>query len=368
MIKFEYRVSELTNLAATALTIIFLAFSAQAATITVCQTCENSSIQAAIDASKPNDIIEIKSGTYYEQLNITKPIRLQGVNTGTGMPIVDGGKKGIVIILSADAITLEGLIIKGSSPSDPGIKITSNGNAIKNSDISYQGKDGIILERSSNNVISGNFLSYNGKNAIYLKEANNNIIRNNSVSYNLKDGFYAENSASNRFEHNVAAENKNGITLDRSSNNALIENEFKSNSQNGVNLDSCRGNTLQGNNASYNYNGIYLLRSTDNLVTENYATKNMQNGIRLVSSVGNILSLNRLVANREDVYDDGDANLWYSSEAHKGNFYSEYQNCTDTDSNGICERAYLIPGGSGSDAYPLATSFLKELSPAIQSK
>lgn len=364
----KYRVSELIYVAVAALSIMVLAFSAQAATITVCQTCGNNNIQAAIDASKPNDIIEVQSGTYYEQLNITKSIRLLGVNIGTGMPIVDGGKKGTVIILSADGITLEGLIIKGSSPSDPGIKVASNGNAIKNSDISYQGKDGIILERSSNNVISGNFLAYNGRNAIYLKEANNNIIMNNSASYNSKDGFYAENSASNRFERNVASENKNGLTLDKSSNNALIENEFKSNSQDGVSLEDSRGNTLQGNNASYNYNGIYLLHSTNNLVTENYAAKNLQDGIRLVSSAGNILSLNKLVASRKDVYDDGDTNLWYSSESHKGNFYSEYQNCTDTDSNGICDRAYLIPGGSGSDSHPLAISFLAELPAAIQKK
>jgi nitrous oxidase accessory protein len=227
----KYRVSELIYVAVAALTIIVLAFSAQAITITVCQTCENNDIQAAIDASKPNDIIEIQSGTYYEQLNITKSIRLQGVNIGTGMPIVDGGKKGTVIILSSDGITLEGLIIKGSNPSDPGIKVASNGDAIKNCDISYQGRDGIIMERSSNNVIAGNSLAYNGRNAIYLKEANNNIITNNSLSYNLKDGLYAENSASNRFERNFASENNNGITLDKSSNNALIENEFKSNSR-----------------------------------------------------------------------------------------------------------------------------------------
>jgi len=109
-------------------------------------------------------------------------------------------------------------------------------------------------------------------------------------------------------------------------------------------------------------------RSTNNLVTENYAAKNLQGGIRLVSSAGNILSLNKLVASRKDVYDDGDTNLWYSSESHKGNFYSEYQNCTDTDSNGICDRAYLIPGGSGSDSHPLAISFLAELPAAIQKK
>ncbi|TFH47910.1 MAG: hypothetical protein E4G89_07160, partial [Methanothrix sp.] len=63
-----------------------------------------------------------------------------------------------------------------------------------------------------------------------------------------------------------------------------------------------------------------------------------------------------------------DTNLWYSSGAHKGNFYSEYQNCSDTDNNGICDKAYLIPGGSGSDSYPLGKSFLTELPDAIPRK
>ena len=67
----------------------------QAATITVCPSgCEYASIQAAISNANPKDVIEVHSGTYYENVIIDKPITLRGVDTGRGRPIVDGNGVG----------------------------------------------------------------------------------------------------------------------------------------------------------------------------------------------------------------------------------------------------------------------------------
>jgi tetratricopeptide (TPR) repeat protein len=71
--------------------IILIVGSAQAATIAVCPSgCDYTSIQAAVYAAKPNDTIEVQSGTYNESVVLTKNIMFNGVDKGSGEPIVNG--------------------------------------------------------------------------------------------------------------------------------------------------------------------------------------------------------------------------------------------------------------------------------------
>jgi pectin methylesterase-like acyl-CoA thioesterase len=62
-------------------------------TLTVCPGgCEYSSIQAAVDAASPGDIVKVQSGTYEGDVNIVEDnITLRGVDTGGGCPNLDGG-------------------------------------------------------------------------------------------------------------------------------------------------------------------------------------------------------------------------------------------------------------------------------------
>ncbi|VVB69959.1 Photosystem I assembly protein Ycf3 [uncultured archaeon] len=61
-------------------------------TITVCsKDCDYQSIQLAVYAAKPNDAIEVHSGTYNESVILTKDINFKGTDTGDGEPIVNGG-------------------------------------------------------------------------------------------------------------------------------------------------------------------------------------------------------------------------------------------------------------------------------------
>jgi nitrous oxidase accessory protein len=49
------------------------------------------SIQSAIDAALPGQIIEVQNGTYLERINLTKSIFLKGV----GRPIIDASGEGM---------------------------------------------------------------------------------------------------------------------------------------------------------------------------------------------------------------------------------------------------------------------------------
>jgi tetratricopeptide (TPR) repeat protein len=64
----------------------------QASTLIVCPNgCDYTTIQSAVYAAKPGDIIEVHSGTYNESVILTKDVNFKGVDTGSGEPIVNGG-------------------------------------------------------------------------------------------------------------------------------------------------------------------------------------------------------------------------------------------------------------------------------------
>jgi tetratricopeptide (TPR) repeat protein len=71
--------------------ILLIVGFAQASTLTVCPSgCGYTSIQNAVYAAHPNDTIEVHSGTYNESVVLTKDIMFNGIDTGSGEPIVNG--------------------------------------------------------------------------------------------------------------------------------------------------------------------------------------------------------------------------------------------------------------------------------------
>jgi len=88
------------------------------------------SIQAAIDGASPGDVIEVQSGTYYENLNVDKRLTILGVDTGGGKPVVDASGKGSAVTLNEDGIRLEGFVVTksvGSSESETETKSNDEG-------------------------------------------------------------------------------------------------------------------------------------------------------------------------------------------------------------------------------------------------
>lgn len=132
------------------------------ATVCVCESAQGAtiilgpseSIQTAIDAAGTGDIIEVHSGTYYENVNVDKPIILFGVDTGGGKPVVDAGGKGSAISLSASGSVLEGFVITNSGNDmdmSAGIRVISDRNVIRDKLAKENDGYGIILENSSYN-------------------------------------------------------------------------------------------------------------------------------------------------------------------------------------------------------------------------
>ena len=161
--------------------IVCVCGSAQGATITVGL---GGSIQSAIDAASPGDVIEVQSGTYHENVNVDKPIILFGVDTSGG--------KGSAISLNASGSVLEGFVVTNSP--DSGIRITSSDNVVRDNLVKGNDGYGILFENSSYNVITHNEIRGNlcgiglqdsSQNAVFLNVVTDNganVVSSNSTN------------------------------------------------------------------------------------------------------------------------------------------------------------------------------------------
>ena len=179
-----------------ALFLLFVTFTAVASS-TIYVPDDYANIQWAVDNASVGDTVVVKSGTYYEKVNVTKQILLRGMDTGGGKPVVYG--RGRRITLSADGITLEGfkvdnrfkavdsvtnvgLHIQQPIPPGPayGITIRSNNNIIMNNTVI--GKGGLCgIDCIGNlNLIRGNDVyNYYASAGIVISGFDNIIIGNN---------------------------------------------------------------------------------------------------------------------------------------------------------------------------------------------
>ena len=173
-------------------------------------------IKDAINASNPGDTIEVRSGTYYENVDIDKQLILTGIDTGTGKPVVDAGESGSVITISAGGCVVNGFNVTGSGSDwgEAGIKIRSGDNEIVNNTCSHN-INGMFFEEpygghssANNNTVTNNTVCHNNENGIYVYRSHNNTITNNTANSNINAGIKLTHSSYNIVTNNVANSNK----------------------------------------------------------------------------------------------------------------------------------------------------------------
>jgi len=302
------------------------------------------SVQAAIDAASPGDMVEVLAGVYDENIVINKPIILRGIfgsSAGTKPVLNAGGQNGIGITIDADGVVVDGFSITKRcqpdfNPEGAGIWVRSNDITISNSSISNF-NTGISLHRSGNNAVINNDICECGY-GITLDRSDNNTIVGNIIHDNMPVSFPT-----------VEGKAGTGLYLRSSKNNLIKDNTISGNGE-GIVLIISGNNLLKGNMVTNNIQGIKLENfSTDNIIVDGDIYFNGF-GLRIFGSNGNTIFHNNFGNNYQiDVYDDGN-NLWDNGAI--GNFYSEFA-CQARDGR-ICGYARRIAGGANADRYPLA--------------
>lgn len=352
------------------LPILFLIFSKSlnADTITVCSSCEITSVKQAIKAASPGDHILIKSGIYKESdLLITKKL----IITGQGEVIIDGEKKGgIFKINNTSGVTIKNLTIRNVgisySADYAAVRVTqskdfhlenlklrglyfgihvgkSSDGKILNNDIrgdardEYNSGNGIHIWYSEKIEIKNNFIS-GCRDGIYFEFANFCKIENNYTTKNIRYGLHFMFSNNDDYIGNVFTENEAGVAVMFSKKINMYRNTFSKNwgpSSYGLLLKEIsdaeiRENIFDENSTAIQIDGTTRINYINNKFTNNGWAMRV-NG----AAYSNIIKQNNFSNNSFDLAYNSNINDNIFSE----NYWSEY-NGYDLNKDGFGDVPY----------------------------
>ncbi len=270
---------------------------------------EYSTIQAAVNAARPNDTIKVDPGTYQEQVTINKDgIKLEGSgqdSTFIEAPAVLTGFHAVVEVSGAQNVTLDGFTIEGpastanSGGSLYGIRIDGGGSATitrnhitKIEDTPFDGvQEGIAIDvgRASEG------------------QTGSATISDNTIDNYQKGGIVVSNAGSSaEIDHNVVVGAgptpliaQNGIEIADGATADVSHNDISGNvytpqtaASTGILLYSPGTVTLDHNTLSNNDVGIYSYGATGPDIDHNQVTGSTFDGIILDTTTGAQVSHN----------------------------------------------------------------------------
>jgi len=276
-------------------------------------------IQEAINAANPGDIIFVYNGTYYEQIIVDKSLTLVGESNC--ITIIDANKTFFqpTVEIVASNVNLSEFTIRN-------------------------GYDGILV-KGNNSVIGNNMISNNDFHGIQTAGFThdnvmfNNTVTRNGLAYSGYCGIALDGYHHILYNNRILNNNGHGIAL--GSNDTLLQANFIAN--NGF-----------GELPYYKHAGLVINRSYNNTIVENEIILNLE-GINIFMETGNNkIYHNDIINNTEQVVTDknyASINVWDDGYASGGNYWSDYTE-VDANGDGIGDAPYVIDADN-QDRYPL---------------
>jgi len=228
--------------------------------ITVGQSKQMPSIQAAVAAAQPGDTLQVYPGTYREgNILVRKPLSFFGI----GYPVIDGeGKYEIFTVASTDVVIRGFRLINTGSASMNDIAAIKGLDVQRMKILDNQFEDtffGIHLSNSTQTLIEGNTMrgtsgaraEQDVGNGIHLWKCDHITIRKNTVTSH-RDGIYFEFVTRSRVEENYSHQNlRYGLHFMFSHEDEYHRNIFRNNGS-GVAIMYTRGVKMSGNVFEHN--------------------------------------------------------------------------------------------------------------------
>ncbi|MBN1280246.1 MAG: right-handed parallel beta-helix repeat-containing protein [Candidatus Thermoplasmatota archaeon] len=275
-------------------------------------------VQQGINAVSPGQAVYVKSGTYSENIKISKSLSLIGDGVSTTR-LLSKSKKDHVVHITASNVVCSGFRIQGAS----------------------QAYAGVFLEYVNSCTLTDNYLTSNGRGVV-MKSCSEMHFSGNVLKANLAEGLSVMMSHHVFISDNILTLNHVGLLIDCLSHNALVvRNIVGMNSKDGILVRSSHTNMVAGNTIEQNQRGLQLS----------------------VDSTGNVVYHNNFLNNAlYQAYDATDeANTWHNGYPSGGNYWDDYagtdlysgplQNLPGSD--GIGDKPYHLPEGTNTDPYPL---------------
>jgi nitrous oxidase accessory protein len=336
-------------------------------TITICSTCEVSSIKQGIAMAVEYDTLLIKKGTYKEyNIVVDKPLTLLGED----YPVIDGEDKGEIITIVSDNVTVDGLFIVNVGTSYTtdyaAIRIVKSENFLIQHVVLEKLFFGIYLEKSNNGKVYHNKIigdavdEYNSGNGIqlwyshhvqvdrnivqgtrdgiYLEFSDNVTINNNRSSDNIRYGLHFMFSNDDIYTNNTFENNGAGVAVMFSKNIRMQNNTFRKNwgtASFGMLLKEINDAEIIGNTFEENTIGINIEGSN----RINYKSNDFINNGWAIKVRGacytNTFKNNNFLYNSFDISYNSKVN----DNVFEQNYWSSYTGY-DLDKNGIGDVPY----------------------------
>lgn len=309
------------------------------------------SIQATIDHAEPRDVIEIERAVYAENLRIAKPLTLRGLDR----PTISGRMKDDTIRITAEDVTIEGLIVSDSGDSlrdqNSGIYVFPGAHraVVRNCDLTYN-LFGLWIEQANDVLVEGNTITgkrdyqssqrgngiqlYNTRrvrvignqvsfvrDALYVDVSHDAVFRGNKLHHS-RYGTHYMNSYRNLWEDNDVWMNRGGLALMEVRDQVVRNNRVWANSDHGIMLRTIQDAVVENNIVAGNQRGFFIYDAEYNTLRGNTVVDNVV-GVHLwAGSKNNRVENNDFIANREQVrYVGARDELWGVKE---GNHWSNY--------------------------------------------
>lgn len=324
------------------------------------------SIQARIDQAAPGDVIEIERGHYRENLRIETSLTLKGIDR----PTIDGGLSGHTIFVTAEDVTIDGLIVIDSGDSlreqNSGIYIWpgAHGAVIRNCDLVYN-LFGLWIEKANDVLVENNLIVgkrdyrssmrgngiqlYNtrraqiiGNNigfvrdALYVDVSHDAIFRGNRLHHS-RYGTHYMNSYRNLWEDNDVYLNRGGLALMEVREQVVRNNRVWANSDHGIMLRTIWDTVVENNIIAGNDRALFMYDAYFNELRGNLVIDNIVGAHVWAGSRDNVIEGNDFIGNREQIrYVAARDQLWGVKD---GNHWSSYLGW-DRDGDGVGDVPY----------------------------